>query len=181
MLECYFDLLNWYFKEEDLESALSLVQGDAVQLYEFVQNVVENPFTYDIYLSQDVAKHKLKTVFSLILRINTLMSMLENEFDRNRMDLEAVESSLSGIAVRPQSIVPSPPDTSKAKRETGQSIGPIKGPHPDSGQIRMLRKKKSLKMIMSAPVMKKEAESGNFEEKDLSKHFNKMKYFFFDN
>jgi len=155
MSNCHVDLLYWYIQEDDIESAFSLVQKDAVELVEFVNTTVDNPFSMDILGSKEGTKRKMLTIFNCIERLFVLMEMIEEEFENspaispsNSME----DTEQHALKIKLSAVKPSIEDTTKQKEY-------------------------QTRFKITTPLSRKHGEEAGFGTNNLSTNLSKMKYF----
>jgi len=153
-MNCHIDLLYWYIQEEDIASAFSLIQKDAIELCDFIKTNVDNPFIFDIFTSKEGTKGKMMEIYRCIERLFELMEMIENEFESKNEFAEYVDEP------------PLKPKESPAK------------PSMMAGKHSIPKSFKSRKFKITTPVSKKEdVEQSGFTVPNIHEYLNKMKYF----
>ncbi len=160
-LNCHADLLYWYIKEDNVEAALSLVQKEAVELFEYIRAAVDNPFIQDTFNPKDGASPKALKVFKRIERLYELMSTLEKEFEERGDFSEYVDEPPMHPKQSPtKPAIPSPSGASSVS------------PAATSSQLLPTRPRK---FKITTPLSKKEVEQVGSFACGIHDCLNKMK------
>lgn len=158
--------MYWYIKEEDIEAALSLVQKDAIELFDFIRTTVDNPFIRDIFTSKNEIKGKMLKAFQCIERLFDLMSMVEKELqERGDFSEYLDDQPMHPKQSPPKPSMPPVPTSleTPTPTPTGHSVAKL----PTSAKHRRFK--------ITTPVAKKEGEQSESFARSLHDCLNKMK------
>ena len=96
----HMELLYWYMRKESIETALSLIQRDAVELTDYVLSIVENPFACDVFGLKEGTQQKMLSVFHCIERLFNLMEVIEDELELNEEEYGKISLSVDMMSFK---------------------------------------------------------------------------------